>query len=192
MDAIRKTMNNKCFTVVVLLLFAMCVYGEKDKNIVLYSTHKCKDFYTNDSTDKIFDDILSDNFDKNIEKYMLATQIVENPFDSSASWTFKVAKCGFDSISYYQTSIGHNVAVYFQIKSNKMNLLSKVFIGMPQKDFLDKFFYQYFERSDDNMMQIVDCIHISNISEYNHLYFFFEDRKLVLVEYCCNIFDACR
>lgn len=185
-------MNKKYLTIIILLEFAMCAYGEKDKNIVLYPTHKCQDFYTNDSTDKIFDDILSDNFDKDIENHMLASQIVENPFDSSASWTFKVAKCGFDSISYYQTSIGHNVAVYFQIKSNKMNLLSKVFIGMPQKDFLDKFFYQYFEKNEYNMMQTVDCIHISNISEFNHLYFFFEDRKLVLVEYYCNIFDACR
>jgi hypothetical protein len=168
-----------------LLVFSLCSYGQNRNEIFLTEKIKCEDFYTNDKSFGIFSDILTENYFDKISIYPSKSDTISNFFDLSEIWLTTSINIGNDFFKYCSTN-NEKIILHFVLTSNQPEILNKIFIGMEKKHFQKHFFKQYFNRKINKK---TNCIHITNLSEFDHLYFVFKNDKLALVKYFCNIFD---
>ncbi len=171
---------NKYFLISAFMIICFGCNVSKHHSV---SNINCVRLYTNDESSDIFDKILVKNLDSKLERFIIEIDTTKNPYDDSDTWICKKVKCENSNLTYYSTSNGNTIVTRFSIYSNKLNVISDVYIGMKKELFFSIFFNKY---ANIQNYKTINCIHLSDLSEFCHLYFWFKQDKLVLIEYYNN------
>jgi hypothetical protein len=147
----------------------------------------CEDFYVEDEqASNLFKDVFSNNYQSVItttKNISISAEPIRNAFDSTKIDTIVFVKMGDDFFKYYSRN-GTKTLQEISMSSNTVRILQEVEIGMDYNTFLNRFFKKYFK---EQIKEGVSCIHITTLSEYDHLYFVFKGDKLSLIKYDNNV-----
>ncbi|MBX3165293.1 MAG: hypothetical protein KF900_12530 [Bacteroidetes bacterium] len=147
----------------------------------------CSDFYVEDEqTNNLFKNIFSNNYQSVIsstKKINISSEPITNAFDSTKIDTIVFVRMGDDFFKFYSRN-GTKTLQEISLYSNTVRVLREVEIGMNYSTFLNGFFKKHFK---EKLKEDINCIHITTLSEYDHLYFFFKEDKLSLIKYVSNV-----
>jgi len=148
----------------------------------------CEDVFVeeDEQISSIFKHIMSINYQDittSNTKISISSEPVRNTFDSTKTDSIIFVRIGDDFFKYYSRN-GTKTLQEFILCSNNIRVLNEVEIGMDYESFISIFLKKYYK---EKIKEGINCIHITTLSEYDHLYFFFKEDKLTLIWYYNNI-----
>jgi len=184
-------MKSKWLFLLLTLFFSCNLKEGKQTNtqtsIKQVNLDSCEDFYVEDQqSSNLFKYIYLNNYQSVIastKKINISSEPIINAFDSTKTDTIVFVRTGDDFLKYYSRN-GTKTLQEVSLSSNSAHVLQDVEIGMDYSTFLNGFFKKY---SKEEIKEGINCIHITTLSEYDHLYFFFKENKLSLIRYVSNV-----
>ncbi len=160
---------------------------DKTDNLKQVNLDSCEEFSIEEKqSNSPFDDINSNNYQNLIKSKInisISSKPIKNTFDSAKIDSIIFVRSGGDFLKYYSRK-DNKILQEMSLSSNSFIILQEVEIGMDYSTFLNGFFKKYFK---EKPKEGVNCIHITTLSEYDHLYFFFKEDKLFLIKYFSTV-----